>query len=98
MHHMKVLELEDSEQLDARIKSAVAEAIRAEIPHIIREATAKEWLTKQDLKELTGWSDRTIQNLRDTDQIPYSKHGHKILYPRQGIMEFLEVHHIKPRK
>lgn len=86
------------DELEQLIQDAVSKAVREQVPEVIREATAKEWLTKQDLKELTGWSDRTIQNLRDTDQIPYSKHGHKILYPRQGIMEFLEVHHIKPRK
>ena len=86
------------EDLQDLINQAVSNAVREQVPEIVREATAKQWLTKQDLKELTGWSERTIQHLRDSDQIPYAKHGHKILYPRQGIMEFLEVHHVKPRK
>lgn len=51
----------------------------------------KAWLTRQEIKELTGWSDRTLQNLRDSGQIPFSQHGRKILYPRTGIMEFLEA-------
>ena len=86
------------EDLQDLIDQAVSKAVKEQVPEIVREATAKQWLTKQDLKEITGWSDRTIQHLRDSDQIPFSKHGHKILYPRQGIMEFLEVHHVKPRK
>lgn len=67
------------------------------LPQLISEATAKPWLTKEELMELTGWSSRTLQHMRDSNQIPYSKHGRKILYPRKGILEFLEEHHIKPQ-
>jgi hypothetical protein len=68
------------------------------LPELVKEATAKPYLTKEELMDLTGWSSRSIQNLRDTNQIPYSKHGRKILYPRKGIMKFLEDHHIQPLK
>jgi len=85
-------------ELREAISSAVKDAVQNELPGIIREATAKPWLTKQELMQLTGWSSRTIQNLRDTQQIPYSQHGYKILYPRKGIFEFLEQNHIKPRE
>jgi len=71
--------------------------IKETLPELIEEATAKPWLSKEELMELTGWSSRSIQNLRDTNQIPYSKHGRKILYPRKGILEFLEAHHIQPQ-
>lgn len=71
--------------------------INATLPNLVREATAKKWYTKEDLMELTGWSARTIQHMRDNRQIPFSKHGRKILYPRKGILEFLEAHHIKPQ-
>lgn len=70
--------------------------IESSLPELVKEATAKPWLTKEELIELTGWSSRTIQHMRDSRQIPYSKHGRKILYPRKGILEFLEAHHIKP--
>lgn len=82
------------------LQKAIREAVRLEImdslPELIHEATAKPWLTKEELMDLTSWSSRTIQNLRDTRQIPFSQHGHKILYPRKGIMEFLESNHLKP--
>ncbi|MAL17549.1 MAG: hypothetical protein CL670_14835 [Balneola sp.] len=70
--------------------------VNESLPELVKEATAKPWLTKEELIDLTGWSSRTIQHMRDSNQIPYSKHGRKILYPRKGIMEFLEDHHIKP--
>jgi len=84
------------EKLQETISQAMSRTIEQHIPGIIREATSKPWMTKEELMELTGWSPRTIQNLRDTNQIPYSQHGHKILYPRRGIMEFLDAHYIKP--
>ncbi|MCC5908007.1 MAG: helix-turn-helix domain-containing protein [Balneolaceae bacterium] len=71
--------------------------INEALPELVKEATAKPWLTKEELMDLTGWSSRTIQHMRDTKKIPYSKHGRKILYPRKGIMEFLEAHHIQPQ-
>jgi len=86
--------ISNPEDLQRLIQTAVKTAVKEQIPDLIREATAKEWLTKKDLQDLTGWSNRTIQYMRDTEQIPYSQHGYKILYPRKGIIKFLEEHHI----
>ena len=92
---MNELIITTPERLHETISQAVRQAVKSEIPDIVREATAKDWLTKKELQELTGWSNRTIQYMRDSEQIPYSQHGYKILYPRKGIIEFLESHHIK---
>ena len=86
----------EKEVLESAIQKAVSEAVSDLVPLLIRKATAKEFLTKEELQELTGWSSRTIQNLRDTRQIPFSQHGRKILYPYDGMMEFLKENHIKP--
>jgi len=86
----------DKEQINDAIKQAVREAVSELVPSLVRKATAKEFLTKDELMELTGWSSRTIQNLRDTRQIPFSQHGRKILYPYDGIVQFLKENHIKP--
>ena len=85
------------QELQEAIRDAVKEQIRELVPEIIREAVAKPWLTKDELIHLTGWKPRTIQYLRDSRQIPFSQHGYKILFPRKGILEFLEANHIKPR-
>ncbi|MCH8487283.1 MAG: helix-turn-helix domain-containing protein [Candidatus Cyclonatronum sp.] len=90
--------LPTKQELDQAIKQAVSEAVQEVLPVLIRKATAKEFLTKEELQELTGWSARTLQNLRDTRQIPFSQHGKKILYPYDGIMQFLKDNHIKPLK
>ena len=94
---MNVAFIPTKQDLQEAIREAVAQAVREQVPDIVREATAKPWMTKDELMELTGWSSRTLQHLRDTNQIPFSQHGHKILYPRKGIMQFLEDHHISPQ-
>ena len=84
-------------QLEEIFSKLFDKKVNESLPLLVKEATAKPWLTKEELMELTGWSSRSLQSLRDTNQIPYSKHGRKILYPRKGILEFLEAHHIKPQ-
>ena len=79
------------------VQQAVEEALRHHLPPIVREATEKPWLTKGELKRLTGWSDRTIQHLRDTRQIPFAQHGRKILYPTGDVLAFLKEHRVEPR-
>jgi hypothetical protein len=83
-------------ELDTAISEAVERTVRNLVPELIRKATSKEFLTKEEVKDLTGWSDRTLQNLRDTRQIPFTKHGKKILYPYDGMMQFFQQNHIKP--
>lgn len=85
------------EELETLIREAVENAIQDILPTLIRKATAKEWLTRDEVKALTGWSSRTMQNLRNTRQIPFSQHGRKILYPYDEFMAFLRANHIKPR-
>ena len=84
------------------LQKIIKECLRTEaekfIPEIVRKATEKPWMTKEELMNLTGWSSRTLQHLRDSNQIPYSKHGRKILYPRDGILEFLDEHEIPANK
>lgn len=94
---MNTVIVSERSELRTLLREALREEARQIIPELVREATAKPWLTKEEIMDLTGWSSRTLQNLRDTNQIPYSKHGRKILYPRSGIMEFLEQHQLEPR-
>jgi len=86
----------DSETLRALIRDAVAEAVSEQVPGIVKQATAKDWLTKIDVLELTGWSERTLQYMRQSRQIPFSKHNRKIMYPAAGIEQFLKDHNVIP--
>lgn len=88
----------ERKELETYLDQRLREVIREELPALLKELGKKEWLTKKELIKLTGWSGRTIQHMRDTNQIPYSQHGRKILYPRKGIIEFLEAHYIEPKE
>lgn len=87
----------ERKELEHYFDKRVREILKEEIPKLLKEVGKKEWLTKEELMKLTGWSGRTIQHMRDSEQIPYSQHGRKILYPRKGILAFLEAHYIRPK-
>jgi hypothetical protein len=87
----------DENRIRAFVTEAVKDALEQELPSLVKQATRKEWLTREEVKDLTGWSDRTLQHLRDTRQIPFAQHGRKILYPTEGFFDFLEAHRIEPR-
>lgn len=82
--------------LQKAVEAAIETALKKQLPDLIREATTKPYLTKQEVMELTGWSSRTLQHLRSTFQIHFVQHGRKILYPTEELYEFLEKHHVSP--
>ena len=85
------------EELHQAVHEAFETVLKDRLPAIISEATAKPYLTKEELMQLTGWSSRCLQNLRDTNQIPFVQHGYKILYPRTEILKFFEDHRFSKR-
>ncbi len=84
----------DLDTIRDMIREAVRDVIAAELPALVENAVRKPWLTKIEIQEWTGWSDRTLQHLRDTRQIPFTQHGRKILYPTRGIEAFLKAHRV----
>ena len=79
------------------VRDAVIEVIRQELPDLVTTATRKELYTREEVLDLTGWSDRTLQHLRDTRQIEFVQHGRKILYPSKELHAFLDEHRVVPR-
>lgn len=86
--HLKIIESEE-------LRKLLQEELKAIHGNLINNK--KDWLTKEELMNMTGWSARTIQHLRDTRQIPFSQHGRKILYPYSGIVKFLEKNTVSPK-
>lgn len=64
--------LEDylSQTIQKAVKDAVAEAMK-DIHKEIRKGVTPEYLTKKKVMEITGWSSRTLQHMRDTNQIDF---------------------------
>jgi excisionase family DNA binding protein len=92
---MKVY-IPSKKELDETVRKAVAELLKSELPTLLRKVNRKEWLNTNELMELTGWSRRTVQYLRDENKIPYSQEGRRILYRTSDIEEYLESNLIEP--
>lgn len=84
------------EELNETVRNAVKQLLQKELPSLLRKAKRKEWINTNELMELTGWSRRTIQYLRDKKRIPFSQEGHRILYPTDGIEKYLRSNQIDP--
>ncbi|WP_409028824.1 helix-turn-helix domain-containing protein [Gracilimonas sediminicola] len=82
--------------IEVAVKKAVKEATK-DLDEKIRQATMPEYLTTDGLMEMTGWSRRTCQYMRDTRQITFIQHGRKILYPTADLYEFFDSHKIEQR-
>ena len=98
MKHSAKLTIITDDDLDLMIQIAVEKALIKSINSLEDKLIKHSYLTKAEVIELTGWSDKTIQNLRDHKQIPFTKHGRKILYPTKGIYDFLKLNTVEVSK
>jgi excisionase family DNA binding protein len=84
-------------ELTELIENAVEKSVSRHIPEAIRNATKKYFLTVDELSQLTGWSRRTIQYLRDSRQLPFYQDGRRILFSTAEIEKYLESKKITAR-
>jgi len=54
--------------------------------------TVHEWLDNQDIMQMLHISSRTLQRLRKSGMITYSKIGKKIYYRRSDVEQMLKDH------
>ncbi|MFY0683455.1 MAG: helix-turn-helix domain-containing protein [Balneola sp.] len=85
------------EELEQVVSKALEEQLSEKLPSLIRKAYQKEWLKTKDVMELTGWSKRTMQYLRDERKIPFYQEKGKILYKLEEIEEYLDSIHVEAR-
>ena len=84
-------------ELTELIDKAVEGAIEKHIPTAIRQATKKTFLTTDELSNLTGWSRRTIQYLRDSRQLPFIQDGRRVLFSTDEIEKYLNERRVRAR-
>ena len=83
------------DDLSRCIRDELADAFRDAIPKISRLINSKEYLTNDELADLTGWSKRSLAYRRKSGQLPYIKRGRKILYKAEEVYAWLEMGAIK---
>ncbi|HEC44626.1 hypothetical protein LCGC14_2511550 [marine sediment metagenome] len=56
-----------------------------------------QWLESSETSKMLHVSSRTLQNYRDKGLLSFCQIGHKILFKRSDVDEFLANHYIKGR-
>jgi excisionase family DNA binding protein len=85
------------EELTDLIENAVERSVGKHIPGAIRAAIKKPYLSTYELIQLTGWSRRTIQHLRDSRQLPFYQDGRRIIFKTDDIEKYFESRKIPAR-
>jgi hypothetical protein len=67
------------------VRSTIVDAL----PEVARRAQLPPNLTKRQLQQLTGWSPRKIDYLRERREIPFIKRGRTVLFPTAEIEQYL---------
>jgi excisionase family DNA binding protein len=77
-------------ELKTLISESVREVFRREIPSLLRQASQKKLLTPTDIENEFKISRRSLQHLRETRRIPFTKIGKRILIDRTDIERYIE--------
>ena len=75
---------------------AALDRIEAMIETLPGHLNAESYLTSEEVRNLFGLSQRSLQTYRDERIIPYTILGGKFLYPMSEIAKILEKNLVKP--
>lgn len=67
-----------------------------EFKHLLKERhnpTHKKWLKSNEVRAFLGISHGTLQTLRDTGKLPFSRIGGVIYYSREELEQLLDKNH-----
>ena len=78
------------DELDSAVHQAVEIALLSHLPHALQRATAKPYLTKRELMDLTGWSARQVEYKKSQREIPFIRRGRLVLFPTEEIYAYLD--------
>lgn len=72
------------------LSEELTHALNTVLPEVVRRATAKPYLTKAELMELTGWSSRQVEYKKSKRTIPFVRRGRLVLFPTDEVFAYLE--------
>ena len=95
-----------SNTLDAFLSATLTEAIRPivrdaladQLPEQVRRALAKPYYTVAEVMELTGWSRRKVDYLRERREVDVVKRGRTTLFPAEALHAYLDAGLVPARK
>lgn len=78
-----------AQAVDDTVGRAVEDAIARALPEVVRRAALPQYLTRQGVIDLTGWSARHLSNLQSQRRIPYHKRGRTVLFKTSDVEAYL---------
>ena len=95
---MEPIIITSREALSNAVQEALDSALKEHLPAVIRRATTKEYLTKPELMELTGWSSRQVEYKKSKREIPFIRRGRLVLFPTEEVYAYLDEGYVSSRK
>ena len=80
--------------ISKEIKDDILDIVKKELNKCIVVKRMKPYLNATEFKELTGYSNKKQQKIRDNNEIAYSQNGRSISYKREDIEDFMERHKV----
>ena len=83
--------------LRSEIGRAVQEAVADELPGAIRTATRPEYLTRKEAADYLGRCVRSVDTLRSSRQLGWSKRGGRVMIAIDDLDAYLEAGKVNAR-
>lgn len=93
VHPYQLITGQDLERFRQRLVVELTDIIKAQL-HI----TPKKWLKSHEVRKLLKISPGTLQHLKNTGEIPFSKIGGSHYYDYEKIQQLLKASEEKPQK
>ena len=84
--------------LTEHVDESVRHAIRQELPQAIRTATRPEYVTRSEAAEYLGRSVRSVDHLRKSGRLPWSKRGGKVVLRTDDLDMFVEAGRVAAKR
>lgn len=88
----------DRESLNSAVTDAVRKAMLQTVPDAVREATAPEWLSREEVCERYGLTPRQLTYMRNQRSVEFTQHGRRILYSRESLEAWIDAGRVRPKE
>ncbi len=80
------------------IRPAIVDVLADVLPEQIRRALAKPYYTVGEVQELTGWSRRKVDYIRERREVDFIKRGRTVLFPAEALHAYLDAGRVPARR
>ena len=88
---MHTLYIPDAETFEKIVSTAVKKTMIDTLPELLEKATRPKWLTTDEVMQILKCSRRHAQFLRDSNRLPFHKHGRSIRYKVDDIENYMNA-------